>query len=728
MTKGFVFSCEIDPDGKKPNQGNLMVFWPTAIFDKDAFLDTIEQYLTERLRPNCVILIMRDVIFNTVREQLKEDPYIRARLSETPLKIVGYNKNGDRSKSEDLFQDHPSEVDMESFKRAAIIHIFTQHQGFVEATKVYHFENPSKRHSSKFIRLANILRRAEEISFLAFCCLPFFTDRTKVVYVDTSSLHLIVFAILEQLRSFDSSLTLFPINFESYFSLSEGEFNFQYAAESIVLLSASTSGGLAKRLMTDYQFDSNQIVQFLYLGKNEPETNVVCNLTKNGDFGFEPIFAREAADCEYCKRYSIPIPILSDQFVFAGPQQSPLKIIEANQHEDSKNFWECATGNQALSIVFPSDSSDSCTTHFFIDLTKLLEEDSFRKRLDYLLARSFPARARLIVTTQEDTGHIAEYIQKHIGGKTRVSKINDLKQKEIDINGDAPVVVVADAVESGISLQDLSRRLRKISDKAPLIYFIGVSKSSGDKSRENLRSTLTFAAGPAKHIYEVVHSVRLPRSSKDNSWSQERQLIMNPEFSGIIEKSMRPYFDKRKEILASSKPCLNELFVPNLPEGRMQLQPGFAFWKGLEKSASSEADVFFTIASVLQNIRALGKSDEPHPKPAIRSNWLQQTLIDPTTFSRFNDPIIQACFLRAASAFEQNYSADEELSLSMANIVLDALSRASSEPAGSASEFLLALITKRLQLSENSIDKIKKASVNQDSITGAFHSYLRTAL
>jgi hypothetical protein len=84
----------------------------------------------------------------------------------------------------------------------------------------------------------------------------------------------------------------------------------------------------------------------------------------------------------------------------------------------------------------------------------------------------------------------------------------------------------------------------------------------------------------------------------------------------------------------------------------MKLQPGFVFWpEGLPECVHAQADVFYTVASVLPQLRA---NAHRASKPAIKSNWFQQTILAPENFGRFNDDIIQASILRAANPFEMN--------------------------------------------------------------------------
>jgi hypothetical protein len=92
----------------------------------------------------------------------------------------------------------------------------------------------------------------------------------------------------------------------------------------------------------------------------------------------------------------------------------------------------------------------------------------------------------------------------------------------------------------------------------------------------------------------------------------------------------------------------NGLFLPNAPGGTLVLQPGFVFWPPTATAGSYlQADVFFTIGSVLQQLRA-------NAQKAIKSNRFQQTIVTPGNFGRYNDD--QVSILRAAYPFEMSYA------------------------------------------------------------------------
>lgn len=138
------------------------------------------------------------------------------------------------------------------------------------------------------------------------------------------------------------------------------------------------------------------------------------------------------------------------------------------------------------------------------------------------------------------------------------------------------------------------------------------------------------------------------------------------------------------------------------------------FWpRGLPEEDHTQADVYFTIASVLQQLRAnAGRGGKPG-RSAIRTNWFQQTLLAPGNFGRFNDDVIQASILRAALTAELNYRDRPEDSREMGRLIARILKAAGVDRGGAAAEFLLALATRRLQLRREDLDTVLQVEVGE---------------
>ena len=89
-------------------------------------------------------------------------------LPDTPTTLLSFDEFGIEIRRQVLSTlDKPSNVELDDLLRRGATAIFRSNGGFVEATSAYHFRNPSGRHTSRFMRLSNILVRQPEIMLSA---------------------------------------------------------------------------------------------------------------------------------------------------------------------------------------------------------------------------------------------------------------------------------------------------------------------------------------------------------------------------------------------------------------------------------------------------------------------------------------------------------------------------------------------------------------------------------
>ena len=111
----------------------------------------------------------------------------------------------------------------------------------------------------------------------------------------------------------------------------------------------------------------------------------------------------------------------------------------------------------------------------------------------------------------------------------------------------------------------------------------------------------------------------------------------------------------------------NALFLPGLDQRALAIAPDFVYLDtNADRGEISQADIFLVVSNLLAVARTSGLhsglSQEHH-------QWSQsvygQVLVDlptvcPRNFRDYNDAVLRASFIRAASKKELNYSVDEE--------------------------------------------------------------------
>lgn len=121
----------------------------------------------------------------------------------------------------------------------------------------------------------------------------------------------------------------------------------------------------------------------------------------------------------------------------------------------------------------------------------------------------------------------------------------------------------------------------------------------------------------------------------------------------------------RADQLIQGAASQDQLFLPSVAGRTLKLRPTFAFWSdfGIATTTATQADVYWTMQSILHDLRA--RSDDK----GLGSTY-HTTVINPACFDRYNDGVIQASLLRAASPLELNYSIDDAFSRKMTDVII----------------------------------------------------------
>ena len=328
----YLFSARCDTliEGKTYQQ--LLIFSYRNDFDPEVVVAKIDSQLSGSSFPDEIVIAVPLVMVNQIESLWRKDTILKTyteRFSKrSAISLVGFCRFGHEQKKVHLAGTEPStSIKIQLLSRQIITKLFLRHGGFVESTGSYHFENPSGRHSIKFIRLANILIESEEIGFMAFACLPFIKENAHHLYIDTPALHSVASSINEIRSAFDLPL-LNVRNFHSYKGLEK--LQLEFGDDLIFLISASSSGGLSRLLVEKFRVADDNIVHFLYLGKSTKVKNIICDLGKDRSLnpdGYQDIpevFPK--SNCDYCTQGSVAIPLYGEQFDVINSQPEPILI------------------------------------------------------------------------------------------------------------------------------------------------------------------------------------------------------------------------------------------------------------------------------------------------------------------------------------------------------------------------------------------------------------------
>ncbi|EIZ1004518.1 hypothetical protein MOU95_000605 [Vibrio vulnificus] len=576
-------------------------------------------------------------------------------------------------------------------------HIFKSRKGLITSSPSYHFEKPSGDHCDKFIRASNLFTSGVEVAFLAISLLPYLSKNISRIYVDTSSISFLVSIAIQLSKQFKNKQPIIE-SFESY-SVFEQPYGFVTSPDSLVIISATTSGGLANTLLKDTAFSQENILTLFY--SNIPsEQKGLFNISDVVDQG---IVSVPQEHCKFCQQGSKVIRIEGEQFLPETPKHELLVIKKVDFDLKRQSFFrEFAV--KGLLKFDTSPNEDWEKEHFYIDINKLLisSAECFKKSMKKKLNKHFSRDVKTVISLDDD-GSLA--LAKEIENQINDNSIDWVKFSEIneeELKDRSSIFVVAGAITSGRKLLATARKLRGISNLATITYFVGFSKLPSQAAFEQLEKDLCLGG----FELVVLRSCSLPRFNESHKsvWDIEKEYLSafsdtDDPLSDVDHHDPLPnLLAERTNILDAVSP--NDLFLTSANGESLKLRETFAFWAGLglDTQESSQADVYWTIQAILHDLRS--KSDN-----GLATTY-HSTLISPVCFDRFNDGVIQACLLRAARPIELNYGVDEIYSRQMTDIIVSVLQNWDN-PQGEASlEFLFALWCGQLKLLNTHLKEI----------------------
>ena len=720
MRPAFTFRFKSRHDGFI--RETLLVFSFSENFLMEHVDDLIRTDIETNLYPDEILFAVPAPAFDLVKRLFSEEDLAQTmirRLSPTvAATLVAYGQEGQEIKRTPLkAHTSPSKTCLHDLTRAGATHIFNKNNGFVQSTASYHFVNPSGRHTERFIRLSNILVSNAEISFLAFCCLPYLHENVDIVYIDTPALYPILSEV-NALRSLFGKNFLHVDNFRSYAGLKEIEP--PLGTNPLIVISASSSGGLANMIQSHLRLPAHRFLHFLYLGENRGDFPIVCDLSYHPIQNMEGIeeFPRvfDSGNCELCRQGSFQVYVHGDQFDLKGPQPSPITIRRSDAPKGLSETIQRLGSTNALGMRAGLTGQKD----FYIDVDKLFVSSKQKEHLKYVLRRAVPASATHVIQVDDGSVKLAKRIRKHIndcGGSAEIVTKDHIES--VGHHSSPSIVVAATVIESGRCLTDMSRELRSVVEDSPILYLVGVDKTTQLPPRVALGRTLAECPHPIPHQYLAVETITLPTSNPRNSWNDEADLFRDPDIRSQLSPSTIKIADSRlRELTKTSRSLASDgLFLQSSNGTTLTLQPDFVFLPN--KSAGrkyTQADVFFTIASILQRLRANAQSGAADT--AIRNAWYHQTILDPSNFTRYNDDIIQASILRAATPAELNYRENPAESREAGRIIVKLVQASLLPRGGAAPEFMLAIATKRLGLRAEDRKLVIQEAKYSDGIVG----------
>lgn len=560
------------------------------------------------------------------------------------------------------------------------------------------FKHPSGTLNSVFIQARELASDEAELCLVGYALALKYTQQLKnatKVYIDTMGIHSFVKNAIMRVEGKAE-----VVNFHSYAQLKK-----MYPPDEnyFCLVSASTSGGMAKK-MAERRFHEDYIATLIDRTEAGRLGSILLPLDKIGI----KIEVKEDDG-------NTLIEIIGENF--SAKSKPPKSVVIALKHhpEHLANILEhFGLGN---TLGFYQDNG--AKKLIYLDPADMLENEDFCSWLDAEIDWSVSMATNLIIHS-DDTGSVKlaekvrERLQKRFSDAKNV-RVESCSKLEIDkFEGITGVLVVTVIARDGGILREISRDLRAYIDaKTPRRFLAPVGIPESRKAWGQLKSFLV--KNPSTREYGFSNWLCLPigSDSKENAWTRLTSIGSKAEMATVgFENDVSPETrDHSLERAADLIENYRHSLLPTKKGTPLALSHGFLFFKtdsNISKHFAdvSQSTVYLTVAAVIQCAR-----EHSEHNLMLRPTGYESAVLSPECFQRFNDNILQACFLRACLPSELDYSASPELSKLMKEMLLKVFARWDKQYGDASLEFAAALATGTLQLTRDDTTTLLNESI-----------------
>lgn len=710
----------------------LSVFLPPVPFGEELFDEAIAPFLGNSEPLDCVHISGAPEGIARVREVLKAGSSPRARLqkvlanvdSDVALIKWSFPPNGN-IEAESLNGTPLTQNIIDLERRFSLSDAFLKNGGVVTAGTGTHFTKPSGTHSQRFLRAANLLERRAASHQLAFWLYPALSlKKIRRLIIDTSGIAPVAFILAyERLRrGVDSELPSIESH-ASYGGLDS--LIISDPDQTIFLISASTSGNLAAKLMSKGALAEN-IFTLFFLGDSTGGT-VLCELKDDRRVGFEgiPIIDNHSTEnCPDCKKHSYPIPIVGDQFRTEPAKVEELSILLSDFDETTRLTLNRLVSTGAFKVF---RSNGVRQMELYIDVEQLIYGETndadgtasvsdIKMRFTRLLRRGMPTHLRRIIPTNyPGVERFANHALDILGpAQSSVEVLPSENLLSRAVEAETATLVVSGCMDDTYELMGISRDLRTLQPGGNITYVSPVFRASSESERKRVESNLTFGdQGPKTFSLFSVLAIDLPSCEPNHAWALEYDHLLEVQhWCDLNAMEVPAAINERIEILrnAPALGLVNDVYWPSPAGNRLDIASDFTFIPTRDGSREiSQADIFAIVTSLFHKYRqGVGK------KPKLVSRNYERTVIAPECFQRFSDGVLQASFLRAARSGEIAYgNCEKNVSERMFAFLIGELGATKYGGGPALFEYLIALLVGRLTLHDEHMREFLAAIIDK---------------
>lgn len=564
------------------------------------------------------------------------------------------------------------------------------------------FKHPSRTVNKLFMQAREIATSEVEVAFVGRCiigALPLLATRDlSTVFVDTMGIYALVREALN-FANVDANI----LSFHSYKEISELSPPLHPYA---VVISASTTGGMVRKLIAEQGFDASRILTVLDSTRNTRAGRVLVALDE-----VSPEYRTRAAEGTETQ-----IELFGEHF---SSKAKPPRAVTLGLPHSPKRMADFLSAFGLTGLTTPNTSTGGSTIRRIVCLNAdtvagspvleawLLEEVAWRvpAAVDHILCADDSGSRALAQTV----ARLLHALRGGTGSPPPVTAYADLIQETLS-NAQGVLVVQAVVGDGGL-LREISRDLREFLPSARPRHFIaGVGLPQSLEAWSRLRQFLV--RNPTAREYGFSSWLELPIGAEGTStaWDALRTLagtaqVRAPIVQGVSADDVAASVDLAVRAIDAAR----NGFLKTSSGDELALSDGFVFF-GNVFDGHRFADVpisttYTTIAAALQSARELSAAENQ-----LKPSGYESVVLSPENFLRYNDNILQACMLRAAHPSELDYSASPTLSRLMKEFLLKVFARSNSAYGSAALEFAASMACGHMRLiSEDQAEVREKA-------------------
>lgn len=571
------------------------------------------------------------------------------------------------------------------------------------------FKHPSGTLNKVFIQARELAKTEPQLCFIGRAICSAFDktmlDDLAIVFIDTMSIYPYIREALTVLGS--------NARIHSFHSYDEVKKLTPPSEAHLVIVSASTSGGMARDLETVQGFNPARLLTMIDMSTNGRSGVVLVALDKVGNN-----YARLISDGSETE-----IELAGEHF---SSKAKPPRAVTLGKLHTPKQLTKVLR-HFGITCMMPvnSRSNNADTPRVVcINSASLPDIPDFNNWLKDEIEWSVSLTVDHIIHTDDNASkHIAEQAgniikaAKGLSTSPKLIPYSTLSAKDL-VTAHGLLVVTAVAGDGGL-LREISRDLREyVAPSLPRHFLVGIGLPQTEEAWIRLSQFLERNPTHRSYGFSTWLVLSVGPDNTENAWTKIVELSSRAQVSDIDSEEVD------SKVAEAALKALSDMvsdsyngFLPK-PDGTpLSMSDGFVFFgnefKGRLDSVTA-SDAFLAVTAVLQAARDL--KDE---KNQLRPTGYESVVLSPECFLRFNDNMLQACLLRACHPSELDYSASPHYSTLMKEFLVKVFTRRDS-PYGAASiEFAAALATGRLKLKKADQKEVVNHAIKQIKSTSS---------